>query len=138
MRGLELSGSLTFVDSHILSAPGFKNAANVLTDVSGKVTPNIPRWRATAVATYRPNDQWAYTLAGRYSDRLWTTMDNTDTNPGTYQGFEHYFVADARIHYKANKQWSASLGVDNLNNRKYFWFHPFPQRTLLADVKFSY
>jgi iron complex outermembrane receptor protein len=138
VRGLELSGSLTFVDSRILSAPGFKNVASVLTDVSGKVTPNIPRWRATAVATYRPDDQWAYTLAGRYSDRLWTTMDNTDTNPGTYQGFEHYFVADARVHYKVNKQWSASVGVDNLNNRKYFWFHPFPQRTLLADVKFAF
>jgi len=138
VRGLELSGSLTFVDSRILSAPNFRNSANVLTDVSGKITPNIPRWRATAVATYRPDDRWAYTIAGRYSDRLWTTMDNTDINPGTYQGFEHYFVADARIHYKANKQWSASLGVDNLNNRKYFWFHPFPQRTVLADVKFSY
>ena len=137
VRGLELSGSLTFVDSRILSAPGFKNAANVLTDVSGKVTPNIPRWRATAVATYRPDDQWAYTLAGRYSDRLWTTMDNTDINPATYAGFERYFVADARVHYKVNKQWSASVGVDNLNNRKYFWFHPFPQRTLLADVKFA-
>lgn len=138
VRGLELSGSLTFVDSRILSAPNFKNSANVLTDVRGKSTPNIPRWRATAVATYRPDDQWVYTIAGRYSDRLWTTMDNTDINPGTPQGFEHYFVADARVHYKMNKQWSASVGIDNLNNRKYYWFHTFPQRTLLADVKFTF
>lgn len=138
VRGLELSGSLTFVDSHILSAPNFKNSSNVVTDVRGKVTPNIPRWRATAVATYRPDDRWSYTLAGRYSDRLWTTMDNTDINPGTSGGFEHYFVADTRVHYKVNKQWSASVGVDNLNNRKYYWYHTFPQRTLLADVKFAF
>ena len=137
MRGLDLSGSMTFVDSKILSDPGFRNASNVLTDVAGKFTPNIPRYKATAVATYRYDEHWAATLAARYSARVWATLDNTDINPNTYQGFDHYFVADARVRYQFHKQWSAAVGVDNLNNHKYFLFHPFPQRTVVAELKFA-
>ena len=31
----------------------------------------------------------------------------------------------------------AGLGVDNLNNQKYFLFQPFPQRTVIAELKFA-
>jgi iron complex outermembrane receptor protein len=137
VRGLDLSGSLTFVDSRILADPGFRNAAGVLTDVTGKYTPNIPRLKSTAVATYRHDEHWSGTLAARYSDRVWATLDNTDINPNTYQGFAHYFVIDTRLRYQFDKQWSAAVGVENLNNQKYFLFHPFPQRTVIAELKFA-
>jgi iron complex outermembrane receptor protein len=69
---------------------------------------------------------------------VWATIDNTDIYPHTYQGFESFFVVDARVRYQLAKQWSAALGIDNLNNRKYFLFHPFPQRTVLAELRLSY
>ncbi|MGH8765706.1 MAG: TonB-dependent receptor, partial [Burkholderiales bacterium] len=47
VKGLDLQGSLTWVDSNVLSDPGFRNAAGVLTDVTGKYTPNIPRLKAS-------------------------------------------------------------------------------------------
>ncbi len=137
IRGLDLSGSMTFVDSKILSDPNFRNSANVLTDVTGKFTPNIPRYKATAVATYRHDEHWSSTLAARYSARVWATVDNMDINPNTYQGFDHYFVVDVRMRYQFHKQWSAALGIENLNNQKYFLFHPFPQRTVVAELKFA-
>jgi iron complex outermembrane recepter protein len=138
VRGLDLFGSVTYVDSEILSDPGFRNAAGVLTDVSGKYTPNIPRLKASAVATYRYDDRWSGTLGGRYSDRVWATIDNTDINTHTYQGFDSYFVLDARVNYQLGKRARAAFGVDNLNNRKYFLFHPFPQRTYIAELRISY
>jgi len=55
-------------------------------------------------------------------------------NPNTYQGFAAWFVADARINARLNRHWNASLGVDNFLNRKYFVFHPFPQRTFITDI----
>jgi iron complex outermembrane receptor protein len=58
-------------------------------------------------------------------------------HPNTYQGLSEWFVMDARGTYRVNDHWSAALGVDNLLNRKYFLFHPFPQRTLVASVKFG-
>jgi len=46
-------------------------------------------------------------------------------------------VFDARAHYQINERLSASLGIDNFTNQKYFLYHPFPQRTYEADLKFS-
>ena len=37
-----------------------------------------------------------------------------------------------------DKQWRAALGVDNLNNRQYFLYHPFPQRTAFAELKYDF
>lgn len=138
VSGLELYGSFTFVDSEILSDPTFRNAAGALADVTGKYTPNIPRRKATGVATYRYDDHWSGSLAGRFSDRVWATVDNTDVYAHTFQGFEQYFVMDARVNYVIDKRSRVSLGVDNLNNRKYFLFHPFPQRTFLAELRMNY
>ena len=137
VRGLELTGSVTYVDAKITGNSSYVPTVAGATSV-GKRTPYVPEWRATAVATYRPDDRWAYTLAGRYSSRLYATVDNTDINPATYQGFESYFVADARVQYRFGRQWSGALGIDNLNNRKYFLFHPFPQRTLYAELKYNF
>jgi iron complex outermembrane receptor protein len=137
IRGLDLFGSATYVDSIILSDPGFRNAAGVLTSVQGNYTPNIPRRKLTALATYRYDEHWSGSLGARFSDRVFATVDNTDVNPNTYQGFDNYFVMDARVRFQIHKRWSAALGGDNLLNRKYFLFHPFPQRTVFAELKFA-
>jgi iron complex outermembrane receptor protein len=128
IRGLEIGGSVTYVDSRIQ-----EDAANPL--AVGKRTPQIPDWRATLVATYRPNERFAGTIAARYSGRQFAQIDNLDIYEHTYQGFESFFVIDARLRYQLNKNWSAAVGVDNLNNRDYFLFHPFPQRTVFAELK---
>jgi iron complex outermembrane receptor protein len=129
-EGLELSGSFTFVNSRIVEDAAFPAAI-------GKRTPQVPKWRASLVATYRPDEAWALTLGARYADRSFGTIDNSDIVSHTYQGFEGYFVVDARARYAFDTHWSAALGVDNLNNRKYFIFHPFPQRTFLLELKYA-
>jgi iron complex outermembrane receptor protein len=133
--GLELSGSVTFVDSTILSNDSF--ASTTGTTSEGKRAPYVPRWRATAVATYRPNAAWAFTLAGRYSGRQYSTLDNTDNTPQVFGAFDSFRVFDARVHYQINDHLSASFGVDNFTNEKYYLYHPFPQRTYVADLKLS-
>jgi iron complex outermembrane receptor protein len=65
-------------------------------------------------------------------------VDNTDINTHTYQGFDGYTVFDARVRYRVDRHWSAALGVDNLTNRDYFLFHPFPQRTVFAELKYDF
>ena len=97
-----------------------------------------PDWRASFVATYRPVSRVALSLGGRYSGALWTTLDNADVNPNVYQGFSAWFVADAHANYRFSEHLSASLGADNLLNRKYFLFHPFPQRTFSSSVKLAF
>lgn len=138
IRDLSFSASVTWLDAKTLALSGRASATAAPGAAIGKKLPNIPDWRASYLISYRLGERWTFTTAGRYSGMLWTTLDNTDVNPNTYQGFAAWFAADARVHYRAAKHWSASLGVDNVLNRKYFIFHPFPHRTVVTDVKYSF
>jgi iron complex outermembrane receptor protein len=42
------------------------------------------------------------------------------------------------VRYKLAKQWTAAVGVDNLNDDEAYVAHPYPQRTWLAEVKYDY
>ncbi len=134
---LDLSGSLTYVDAKTLALSGRASATAPAGSAIGKRVPNLPDWRVTANATYRATDRLSLSLAGRYSGDIYTTLDNADVNPNTYQGFSSWFVADARATYRLDSHLTAALGVDNLNNRKYFLFHPFPQRTLVGSLQYG-
>ena len=128
--GLELMGSLTAADGRIRQDNAFAAAV-------GKFIPGVPKLKANAVATYRPDNNWSFTLGARYSDRSFGTIDNSDPISQTYQGFAGYFVVDARARYRLDENWNVSVGVDNLNNDKYFLFHPFPQRTLVMEIHYA-
>ena len=124
---LDLSGSVTHADPEVIDDPAFPAA-------EGKTLPQVPRRRATLVLSYRPDGRSTLTLAGRYASRSFATIDNSDLVGHTYQGFESYLVLDARAHLRLAEHWSAAVGAENLGNRKYYLFHPFPQRTLTVEL----
>jgi iron complex outermembrane receptor protein len=130
VNGLDLNASMTWTDSKIDRNDKFPASA-------GKRQPRIPEWRATGQATWRVDDRLAATLAARYSGRQYSTLDNSDVNGFAYQGASKYFTADLRVTYKLDKRWTAAVGIDNLNNYKYWNFHPYPQRTWVAELKFD-
>jgi iron complex outermembrane receptor protein len=130
LKGLRLNTSLTYADSRITENAAYPASV-------GKQQPRIPRWRSTAVLTYQPDARWTYTLGARYSGTQYGQLDNSDVNGFSYLGFSKFFVADARVRYQIDKQWSAAVGVDNLNNYKYWAFHPYPQRTVMAELKYD-
>lgn len=143
VQGLELVGSATYLNARVISdskwAPsGSTNYDNWALSVAGKRVPNVPDWRATMEATYRPDDHWAFTVAARYQGQMWTTLANNDIAHGVYQSFDRFFVVDTKIHYKWNKHISFDFGVDNIGNYKYFLFHPFPQRTYTMSAKYEF
>lgn len=133
-KGLDLSGSITYADSRIKENGGFVAVAG---DTLGKYQPRVPVWRATAVANYRFTPQLSGSFAARYSGRQYSSLDNADVNGFAYQGTSKYFTTDVRLRYQVNKQWSAAVGIDNLNNDQYWNFHPYPQRTFMAELNFS-
>jgi iron complex outermembrane receptor protein len=136
LHGLEVSGNVTYLDARTLAMSGRASATAPAGAATGKFLPNIPKWRAGFSTTYRPDPPLALSLGGRYSSKLYTTLDNADVRFNTYQGFSDWFVIDARAIYDWSRHWSAAVGVDNLLDRKYFLFHPFPQRTLIGSAKF--
>ncbi|MUI11797.1 TonB-dependent receptor [Massilia dura] len=130
VAGLSVNSSLTFADSRIR-----ENAA--LPASVGKRQPRVPRWRATAQATWRATEKLSASAGLRYSGTQYGTLDNSDPNGFAYMGVSRYLVADARVRYRFDDHWSGALGVDNLGNEKYWAFHPYTQRTLVAELKFD-
>ena len=128
MPGLDLSGSMTFSDSKILE--NSRNPASV-----GKKMIRIPDWRATLVATLHTSRTTDVTLAGRYSGKQYNMLDNSDTNDGVYGGVSRFYVMDLKFNYHFDKNLSMSVGVDNLNNEKYYAAHPYSQRTWMVQIK---
>jgi iron complex outermembrane receptor protein len=131
VHGLSLSGSLTYADSVIT-----ENRA--LPASVGKHQPRVPAWRANALASWHAGQHWTASLGVRYSGRQYSALDNSDTHGDTYMGVSDYLVTDVRVRYRFNKQWSAAVGIDNLGNTVYWAFHPYPQRTMLAELRFDY
>jgi iron complex outermembrane recepter protein len=136
---LELFGSVTYVDARIVSDPTFVPTPGFPgSTATGRRVPNVPEWRSTLGATYRPTDQWAFTVAGRWQRKTFATLDNIDTNPNVYQAFDPFVVVDARVQYKVSQNGTLNFGVDNIFNEKYHLFHPFPQRTFVLSGKVAF
>jgi len=134
VRGLELQASLTYADSKIEENAGFVVTPG---DTIGRWQPNVPRWRATVLASYRFDERWTGTLGARHSGRQYRTLNNADVNGLAYMGVSRFTVLDARVLHRFDKQWSAALGIDNLGNEKYWNFHPYPQRSYSAELRFD-
>ena len=103
----------------------------------GKLLPSVPHWKGSAVVSWRATPRLTLSAAARFASRNYANLANDDTVGNTYQGFYKYFVVDARAVYKITDKVDVSVGVDNINNEKYFLFHPFPQRSVTAQVNWK-
>ncbi len=127
VRRVDVSGSATYTDAITSKDVIFPAAV-------GKLLPSVPHWKATAMVTWRPTDTITLTSAARYASRNYGSLDNSDVVGNTYQGFYKYFVVDLRAAFRIADHYTFAIGVDNVNNDKYFLFHPFPKRTFHADL----
>ncbi len=124
---VDLIASATYTDSQTRADVAFPGAI-------GKLLPSVPRWKASAVLTWRPTDAVSLTAGARYASRNYATLDNSDVVGNTFQGFYHYLVVDVRARFRVSEHASLALGVDNLTNDRYFLFHPFPQRSITVEL----
>lgn len=137
INGLDISGSVAYLHTRIV-----KDAADPR--LEGSQLPLIPVWRATLLGTYHATDKLSYSLGWRYSGRQHsglmnpTTQQYPDPNPNTYGGRSNFSVFDAKVLYQFADRWSASVGIDNITNEKYYTLYPYSQRTFFAGAKFDY
>ena len=130
--GLDLSGSITYVNGRTVKDAAFPTAV-------GQALPQLPKLRAEAVATYRVMDDLSLSLAGHYSDRSASGTINRNTDPvsTTFTGFSEFMTLDARARYQIDGNWSVAAGIDNITNDKYWEYHPFPQRTYVMEIHYA-
>ncbi|WP_211472873.1 TonB-dependent receptor [Collimonas humicola] len=130
LRGLDLSASVGYTRSIILE--NSKNPATV-----GKNFYRIPLWRSNLVGSYRISEQATATLAGRYSGRQYNTLTNSDVNPDTFGGTSSFLVFDSKLTFRPDRHTELGIGVDNLTNRRYYVYYPYPGRTFYLEAKVS-
>ncbi len=133
-RGLDLSGSMTYVDSRIKENDGYQSVAG---DTIDKCQPRVPKWRGNVLANYRWNEKLNTSIGARYSGRQYGQLNNSDVNGFAYQGSSKFFVVDTRVVYKVDRYWTVAGGVDNLNNYKYWNFHMYPMRTYFGELRYD-
>jgi iron complex outermembrane receptor protein len=148
IKGLDITGNFTWADSRIVQNHAADAAAaalgptptnpNAAVPSTGKRQPRVPVWRANAVVTYRANEKLTTSATVRYSSGQFGQLNNTDTNGFAYTGITSYVVVDLVAKYQLAKQVALIGGINNVNNDKYWIFHPFPQRTYFAQIKFNY
>lgn len=131
IEGLSMDASVTFADSIIRENDNFPASV-------GQWQPRVPRWRANLLASYGLGEHWNFTAGARYSGKQFNSLDNSDTHSDAYTGTSPFFVVDLRAKYKYDAHWSAALGVDNLGDRTYWNFHPYNQRTWVAELRYDY
>ena len=124
---IDFSGSVTYADA-------ITSKDSVLPAAVGRLLPSVPHWKANAVLTWRPTPRVGLTAAARYSSRNYATLDNSDVIADTYQGFDKFFVIDLRATVRLTERIDVAIGIDNVNNDRYFLFHPFPQRSVTASL----
>ena len=133
ITGLDLYGQVTRVWSAIDESSSLGSSAQ---SVEGNPITYVSPWRATVMASYRPDEKLTYSMAGRYQEAGASSLDNNDVKRDTYGGFQSFFVIDAKVRYQLDRKWSASFGIDNIENKTYWIYHPFPQRTFIFNLKY--
>jgi iron complex outermembrane receptor protein len=127
ITGLDLAANLAVNNSEIV-----ENRKNPATE--GNDFYRIPRTRASLVASYRQTSNLTYSLAGRYSGRQYTTLENIEVNFNTLDSVSNYTVFDAKLSYKLGKETFLGLGIDNIADKRYFVGHPYSGRTYFIEL----
>ncbi len=127
--GLDVYASIAFNHSRTLEDRQFPAA-------EGRDFPRMPRTRASVQVDWRFADGWDASLGGRHSGRQYGTLDNRDF-VDTFGAVSSYTVFDAKLRFQPAPGWSASLGVDNLTDERYWVYHPWPGRTWYAELRWD-
>jgi len=97
----------------------------------------VPRTRGNLLAAYRPDPHWMGSMGIRHEGRSWGDTYNLDVNPDVYGGNSRLLQVDLRLAYRFDRQLELAAGVNNAANAHAYQFHPYPGRTLLAELRFS-
>ena len=131
LPGLSLDASAAFTRSKVTANE--KDPQSV-----GKWWLRVPRTRANLLVAYRPDDHWMGSMGLRHEGRSWNDTYNLDINPNVFGGNSTLNQVDLRLAYKLDRQLELAAGVNNATDAHAYQYHPYPGRTLFAEMRFSH
>ena len=126
---LDASFAVSYTDAKILENADLPSSI-------GKQVPRIPYWQTRASLTWHARSWLAFYGQLRTSSHQFNTLDNSDPYGG-YGGADKYTVADLKAMATLRKNLTVSLGCDNVGDERYHVYHPMPERTFFAEIKWE-
>lgn len=131
VRGFDLQASLTLARSKTL-------ANDAVPESVGKNWPRVPKVRASLLGAYR-SGPWLASLGVRHEGTQYGELDNSDIHDDTPGAVSSFTVGDLKFGYTPAQWASMAVGVDNVTDRRYYVGpHPYPGRTLYAELRLAY
>ncbi|WP_018410171.1 TonB-dependent receptor [Methyloversatilis thermotolerans] len=118
--------SFTFNDTEVTD-----NAASPTSE--GKQFTQVPRRMASLGADWTRGD-WSASGSVRYVARRYNTDANSDVVDGVPSAYDRYVLVDARLGYRINRQFKASVSIDNLTDREYYASYRAPGRSFFVEL----
>ena len=131
VRGLSADANIAFGKSTILENANYQPSV-------GKNWTRVPRVRGATTLTYAPGAKWSASATYRYSGRQFNEMNNSDYNTDVYGAISLVSQVDMRLLFKPAGGTELAVGVDNLNNNHAYQMHPYPGRTLFAEMRYAF
>lgn len=102
--------------------------------IEGNVFPRMPKVRVGLFGIYHFAPGWLSSIGVRYASDQFGDLDNGDTVDRVFGAMDAYLFVDLKVSRAIGSGNRISIGVDNVTNADAFVFHPWPGRTLFAEL----
>jgi iron complex outermembrane receptor protein len=106
--------------------------------IEGNVYPRMPEWRGNLLLTYNFSARWNAGVNYQYASDSFGRNDNTDREDGVYGAQDGFSRVGLKSDYNFANGLKLGLGIDNLTDEVAYVAHPWPGRTLYANVSYDF
>ncbi|MDR2508326.1 MAG: TonB-dependent receptor, partial [Candidatus Accumulibacter sp.] len=128
---LRASASYTWTDAKIT-----KDESGI-TSLKGKVVRYVPKNMVSIGFDAKWRD-WSANLMTTYLGRQYATEDNTDRIDNVFGGQSRYWLSNLRLGYRIDKNFRATLAINNLFDEKYYEYYLMPGRNVSLELRGSF
>lgn len=141
-RGIELAGEYPFTDwLGVRGSYAYTDSKitkdDTNTGMEGKRVTNVPKSIASLAFDVNQGD-WSGVLSGRYIGEVFSNNDNSDVVKDVWTGYSKYTVVDLKVNYQINKNFKASMMIDNLLDREYYEYYRMPGRGVTLQLSANF
>ena len=107
-------------------------------DFEGNDFPRLPRWRGNLLLTYSWTSRFQTSAGLRYASDSFDGLDNLDREDNVFGAQDAYRFVNLKATYQLTENSRIGFGVDNVTNEEAYVFHPWPARTMYAELAVNF
>ena len=127
---IKIFGSFTWNDAKVTANDAFPQT------VGSRLT-YMPEYQYSVAVDCTVGPVSTY-LIGRYVSKVYSNSQNLDTVNGVYTSYDPYYLVDASISYKIAKFLTASVSVNNIFDKQYFYYYKAAGRSWFTELTWHF